>query len=117
NDSGIWEFYSHTHKLHHLDGDESRMLNTKQSVLEEDLKESRAFLQYAFDEDIDAIAYPFGQADDAVVETAEDVGFDYGFSLEEKEMRPDNDPYFIPRILVSEDAFENLVKTWEGFEE
>ena len=39
------------------------------------------------------------------------------FSLEEKAVTPDANDYYIPRILISDDAFEHLIKRWDGFHE
>lgn len=61
------------------------------------------------------MAYPYGQANDKVVEVIRDVGINYGFSLEEKAITADSPPYYLPRVLVSESAFDTLVKDWEGF--
>ena len=44
-------------------------------------------------------------------------GIQYGFTLLEKAVTPDADNYRIPRILVSNDAFETLIKEWDGFDE
>ncbi|SUM67688.1 intercellular adhesion protein B [Staphylococcus saccharolyticus] len=41
----------------------------------------------------------------------------YGFTLQEKAVTPNVDNYKISRILVSNDAFETLVKKWDGFDE
>jgi len=35
--------------------------------------------------------------------------------LEEKAVVPDSDNFYIPRVMVSDDAFNKLVKKWEGF--
>ena len=43
--------------------------------------------------------------------------FNMGFTLQEKAVTPDADNYRIPRILVSNDAFETLIKEWDGFDE
>ncbi|MEN0199236.1 intercellular adhesin biosynthesis polysaccharide N-deacetylase, partial [Staphylococcus aureus] len=45
------------------------------------------------------------------------AGLKYGFSLEEKAVTPNSNDYYIPRILISDDAFEHLIKRWDGFHE
>ena len=40
----------------------------------------------------------------------------YGFTLSEKAVTPNVNNYKIPRILVN-DAFETLIKKWDGFNE
>lgn len=115
-DSGIWEFSTHTHKLHHLDGNDSLMVNTSEENLDEDIRNSINYFNEEFNHDINAIAYPFGQSNDSVVNVMEENDIEYGFSLEEREIRAESHPYYIPRVLVSEDAFDTLVRTWEGFD-
>ncbi|MEZ2028476.1 intercellular adhesin biosynthesis polysaccharide N-deacetylase, partial [Staphylococcus aureus] len=39
------------------------------------------------------------------------------FSLEEKAVTPNSNDYYIPRILISDDTFEHLIKRWDGFHE
>lgn len=45
------------------------------------------------------------------------AGLKYNFSLEEKAVTPNSNDYYIPRILISDDAFEHLIKRWDGFHE
>ena len=45
------------------------------------------------------------------------AGLKYGFSLEEKSSHSNSNDYYIPRILISDDAFEHLIKRWDGFHE
>lgn len=114
-DTGLWEFSTHTHNLHHLDGNTARLLTKNEEEVAVDTEESLDYFESEFnDADINTIAYPFGQANDNATEVFEDNGIEYGFTLEEKEIRPDSNPYYIPRVLISEDAFELLIEDWEG---
>ncbi len=45
------------------------------------------------------------------------AGLKYGFSLEEKQATPTPIIICIPRILISDDAFEHLIKNMDGFHE
>ncbi|MCG7331672.1 intercellular adhesin biosynthesis polysaccharide N-deacetylase [Salinicoccus roseus] len=113
--SGLWEFSTHTHDFHHLDGNTARLLTKNEEEVKADTQASQDYFESEFDgKDINSIAYPFGQANDTAIEVFGDQGIDYGFTLEEKEIRPDSHPYYIPRVLVSEDAFELLIEDWEG---
>lgn len=114
-DTGLWEFSTHTHNFHYLDGNTARLLTKNEEEVAVDTEESLDYFESEFnDADINTIAYPFGQANDNATEVFEDNGIEYGFTLEEKEIRPDSNPYYIPRVLISEDAFELLIEDWEG---
>lgn len=114
--SGLWNFESHTHKMHHIDDNEALILSKSQKEINEDLSKSLNYLDDTFNSRLDMIAYPYGQANDKVTDVLNDLDIQYGFSLEEKAVTPDSPEHYIPRVLVSESAFESLVMKWEGFE-
>ncbi|HEC2148058.1 TPA: intercellular adhesin biosynthesis polysaccharide N-deacetylase [Staphylococcus delphini] len=113
--SGLWTFQSHTHDLHSLEKGDSKMLTVPSKMLKYDLQTSNDYIDQHFNRHETAIAYPYGQIDAQAVKTVRDSGFSYGYTLEEKVMSVDDDNYHIPRILVSEDAFNQLVKKWGAF--
>ncbi len=113
--SGLWTFQSHTHDLHSLEKTKSKMLTVSSKVLKYDLQTSNDYLDQHFNRKETAIAYPYGQVNDEAVETIKDSGISYGYTLEEKAMSVDDNNYYIPRILVSQDAFNELVKKWGAF--
>lgn len=114
--SGLWNFESHTHKMHHIDDNEALILSKSTEEIDEDLTKSLSYLYNNFDSRLDMIAYPYGQANDKVTDALNNQDIQYGFSLEEKAVTPDSPEHYIPRVLVSESAFESLVMKWEGFE-
>lgn len=114
--SGLWKFESHTHKMHHVNDNRAIILSRTPKEINDDLTESMAYLGKTFDSRLDMVAYPYGQANDKVTDVLIDKDIRYGFSLEEKAVTPESPEYYIPRVLVSESAFESLIKQWEGFE-
>ncbi|MBO1199032.1 intercellular adhesin biosynthesis polysaccharide N-deacetylase [Staphylococcus simiae] len=116
--SGLWEFETHTNNLHSLyKNDKSKMLQTSNSKITEDLEKSTDYLTKHFHKPQKTLAYPYGLMNDDKLPALKKAGIKYGFSLEEKAVTPDTDDYFIPRILISDDAFEHLIKRWDGFHE
>nr|WP_275086254.1 polysaccharide deacetylase family protein [Staphylococcus intermedius] len=91
------------------------MLTVSSKVLKHDLRKSNDYIDQHFKRKETSIAYPYGQIDDQAVNAVRDSGISYGYTLEEKAMSVNDDNYHIPRILVSEDAFNQLVKKWGAF--
>lgn len=115
--SGLWEFASHTNDLHLMKGQTSLLVTeAKDKKIDSDINKSTAYIDKELNGDTSALAYPYGQTDDKVVSQLEKgTSIKYGFTLEEKAMKPKDDNYYIPRIMVSDNAFNNLVKEWKGF--
>lgn len=117
--SGLWEFETHTHKLHHLDTkNTSLFVKTETNPLTKDLTDSKDYLDKNMKNSTgEAIAYPYGQIDDHNIKALEAAGIKYGFTLEEEVIEPTDNDYFMPRILINQNSFDRLIKTWEGFNE
>ncbi|MBT2815218.1 intercellular adhesin biosynthesis polysaccharide N-deacetylase [Staphylococcus coagulans] len=113
--SGLWTFQSHTHRLHSLEKQKSKMLTVSANTLKNDLNNSNAFLDQHFHRQEKSIAYPYGHIDEDAITVIQNSGISYGFILEEEAMSVNDDNYRIPRILVSKDAFNQLVKKWGAF--
>ncbi|MCC2070965.1 intercellular adhesin biosynthesis polysaccharide N-deacetylase [Staphylococcus epidermidis] len=117
-ETGLWDFESHTHDLHALKkGNKSKFLDSSQSVASKDIKKSEHYLNKNYPKNERALAYPYGLINDDKIKAMKKNGIQYGFTLQEKAVTPDADNYRIPRILVSNDAFETLIKEWDGFDE
>jgi intercellular adhesin biosynthesis polysaccharide N-deacetylase len=116
-DSGLWEFASHTNQMHDLknNGNDSIMLDKSKAQIEEDMTQSLDYIEDHFEIEETVLAYPYGQANDNMIDAISEIGVDYGFTLEEDIITADSNPYYLPRILVSEAAFDTLIKDWEGF--
>ena len=113
--SGLWSFASHTNKLHTLKRNESMFLSTSNKQKRSDLNESNRYLNKQFNEDNTSIAYPYGQINNKSIKLLKTTKIKYGFTLEDSAVSPSDNNYKIPRILISNNAFQTLVKTWKGF--
>ncbi|RIN84759.1 intercellular adhesin biosynthesis polysaccharide N-deacetylase [Mammaliicoccus sciuri] len=115
--SGLWDFASHTHDMHTMKKDKSKfVLSAEKGNIKQDIYKSTNYIKNELGGNGQAIAYPYGQASDQLVkELDRDTSIKYGFTLEEKAVVPDSDNFYIPRVMVSDDAFNKIVKKWEGF--
>lgn len=116
-ESVIWELDTHTHDLHYMDqqGD-SMLIQTDPQVVFNDLKASTEYIRENYQTTSTAIAYPYGQGNDMTAGVLDELGIDYGFTLEEDVITPESNPHYLPRIMVNNDSFERLIETWKGFE-
>lgn len=113
--SGRWNFSSHSHDLHGLKGKNANMTSVSKNVLTADIQASNAFLKKHFNEDNHSVAYPYGKLNERNIAVLEANGIHYGFTEVDKVIEPTCNNYKIPRILVSRDSFERLIKGWTGF--
>lgn len=118
DDSGLWSFGLHTDDLHYLDQhNDSALLAASDQVVKKDTKKSQDYLdKYLENCRTDAIAYPYGQMNDQTQVSLAEQGVRYGFTLEEKAIHNPINDFYIPRVLVSQESFERLVKSWQGFQ-
>lgn len=118
NRSGLWDFETHTNDMHSLKkGNKSKFLQSSNSAVTQDIKDSEDKLHSMFGKNQDAIAYPYGLIDKSKIKATKNAGMKYGFTLKEQAVSPKVNNYKIPRILVSNDAFDTLIKKWDGFNE
>ncbi|RIM93301.1 intercellular adhesin biosynthesis polysaccharide N-deacetylase, partial [Staphylococcus xylosus] len=45
------------------------------------------------------------------------AGIKYGYTLEDKAITPNDNNYYIPRILMNDDTFNKLIQNWKGFKD
>lgn len=69
-----------------------------------EMQEGRAALEAAAGQRLEAIAYPFGDADARVAAAASAAGFGMGFTTREAPLRPGDDPMLLPRIEVHDES-------------
>ncbi|WP_232183227.1 polysaccharide deacetylase family protein [Mammaliicoccus sciuri] len=114
---GLWDFSSHTHNMYSMKKDISILKSkAKQENIGEDINKSTNHIQRELDGNILAIVYPYGQTNKEVVnQLKKSTSIKYGFTLEEQAIVPTDDNYYLPRILVSTDTFNKVVKKWKGF--
>lgn len=115
--SGFWEFNSHTHDLHSLKKNKSLMVSASNIKLENDIKKSNSYLKKHFSNQNDSIAYPYGQISDKNITSLKNAGIKYGYTLEDKAITPNDNNYYIPRILMNDDTFNKLIQNWKGFKD
>ncbi|MEB6275504.1 intercellular adhesin biosynthesis polysaccharide N-deacetylase [Staphylococcus xylosus] len=115
--SGFWEFNSHTHDLHSLKKNKSLMVSASNIKLENDIKNSNSYLKKHFSNQNDSIAYPYGQISDENITSLKKAGIKYGYTLEDKAITPNDNNYYIPRILMNDDTFNKLIQNWKGFKD
>ncbi|WP_436942150.1 intercellular adhesin biosynthesis polysaccharide N-deacetylase [Staphylococcus xylosus] len=115
--SGFWEFNSHTHDLHSLKKNKSLMVSASNIKLENDIKKSNSYLKKHFSNQNYSIAYPYGQISDENITSLKNAGIKYGYTLEDKAITPNDNNYYIPRILMNDDTFNKLIQNWKGFKD
>ena len=116
--TGLWDFETHTNNLHSLKKEnKSKFLEASNPAATKDIEDSEDELNSKFGKNQHAIAYPYGLINNSKIQASKDAGMKYGFTLSEKAVTPNVNNYKIPRILVSNDAFETLIKKWDGFNE
>ncbi|WP_129599589.1 polysaccharide deacetylase family protein [Anaerophilus nitritogenes] len=91
----VFEFASHTHKMHAVDEyDQSYLVSkTKEEVIK-DLKKSMELL------DTKAIAYPYGQYSIETLRTLKEVGFELGFTIWSGKVKKGDHPFILNRISI-----------------
>ncbi|WP_323703743.1 intercellular adhesin biosynthesis polysaccharide N-deacetylase [Mammaliicoccus sp. Dog046] len=116
-DSGLWEFASHTDRVHTMKKTTSMLIKrAEKGDVSSDIENSVKYIDQNLDGNVEALAYPYGQVNDKVVDQLKkETSIKYGFTLEEKAITPKDNNYYIPRVMVSDNAFNRLVKNWKGF--
>ncbi|ARJ14994.1 intercellular adhesin biosynthesis polysaccharide N-deacetylase [Staphylococcus lugdunensis] len=116
NHSKYWTFSSHTDNLHSLTKDRKAiMTSTPDDKLKDDIVKSNLFIHKQFHKNNDSIAYPYGEVSNQNIKVLKKEGIRYGYTLEDKTVKPSENNYRIPRVLMNEDAFNKLIKKWDGF--
>lgn len=116
--SGIWSFSSHTNDLHTLNADgNSKLIHTSNKALTTDLKKSNRYLKQELGINNQSLAYPYGQTKDSKINAIKQGDIKYAYTLEENAITPDDDDYYLPRILINKDSFNHIIKKWEAFQQ
>ncbi|UQW81677.1 intercellular adhesin biosynthesis polysaccharide N-deacetylase [Staphylococcus edaphicus] len=113
--SGLWEFRSHTSNLHQFNKNTSAMTETNTFNLSKDIKQSNDYLKKHLSEKNHSLAYPYGQISDQNIKAFKQADIKYGYTLEDSAVTPKDNNYYIPRILINDDAFDELIRNWKGF--
>lgn len=115
--SGLWEFKSHTSNLHQLNKNQSAMTEASTLHLTKDIQHSNRYLKKHFHEDNRSLAYPYGQVSPQNIKAFKQADIKYGYTLEDSAVTPKDNNYYIPRILINDDSFNELIRNWKGFKD
>lgn len=113
-DSGLADAGSHSYDLHYLEGEAPSFFEpANYGAFVQDLVKSRETIESNLTgvEVLD-YAYPFGEGKAELAELIRDNGFRTAFILAPRVIDPDNDPYWMNRILVDPKVFEEVVLPW-----
>lgn len=112
-ESGLADFGSHTHDFHYIqEGLATFRDPNNHEAFAKDLQMSRDTLQAELGVTTTAIAYPFGETDDAVTALIERAGYSEAFILSPNPITNENSPFFINRYLLDSHVFEGFVKPY-----
>lgn len=113
-DSGLTDVGTHSYDMHYLEGEAPSFFEpANYEAFVQDLVKSRETIESNLTgvEVLD-YAYPFGEGKAELAELIRDNGFRTAFILAPRVIDPDNDPYWMNRILVDPKIFEAVVLPW-----
>jgi len=91
----IFEYASHTHNLHYLnEKNESALLASSYEIISVDLLKSKDLLKTT------SIAYPYGKYSDKTIQIVKELGFSMGFTVNDGDVKPDDDIYQLKRHVI-----------------
>ena len=103
----VFEYAHHSHDMHHLEGENSLLVESCQVTLREDLRSSHSLLKSPY------FAYSYGHMDCGVIEILQDKDYRMAFSTWEAMVRPGDDLFRIGRFgityHVSFSQFQSIV--------
>lgn len=112
-ESGLVSFGSHTYDMHYLEDDKAIFLEEDMyDEFYEDIKKSKEVIEENLDVKITSIAYPFGNANEGIVEKVRQAGFENAFILAPYPLNSENDAYYQNRYLVDRYIFYKIFKDW-----
>ena len=92
---------SHTHTHMILD-------NADEIQITQELRESKEILEKRLERPVTEFCYPNARYDSVSRNLVATAGYDRAFCIDNRRVRPNNDPYLIPRFLVYEDLCGDL---------
>lgn len=106
----VFEIGSHSHQMHHFNEERVAHLITRPyEEAKADLEQTLPIL-----DEIRAIAYPFGQYDERLLEIVAELDFDLGFTTKVKHVRPGDPPYELGRKGMNDDVTIEEFKAFVG---
>ncbi|QNF29939.1 polysaccharide deacetylase family protein [Metabacillus elymi] len=83
-----------------------------QKKFEKDLHLSKKTIEKKLNVKVKDFAYPYGNGRDDLADLIHRNGFESAYILAPRSITADNDKYWINRILVNDEVFENIVDKW-----
>ncbi|MGP3593586.1 polysaccharide deacetylase family protein [Vagococcus sp. WN89Y] len=98
--SDVFDFQSHTHFLHRVDGKRQPILlgNTYHNILFDFERSRRALAQ--FNPHVLYLSYPFGGYNDKAVKAANEAGFHLAVTTVRGKVKPGDNPFLLRRLYV-----------------
>ncbi|HFZ8995080.1 TPA: polysaccharide deacetylase family protein [Citrobacter freundii] len=107
--SDVFDFQSHTHFLHRVDGHRRPVLLSRSyhNILFDFEHSRRALAQ--FNPHVDFLSYPFGGYNAAAVKAAKDAGFQMAVTTVKGKVRPGDNPFLLKRLyILRTDSLETM---------
>lgn len=97
---GVIEVNSLTHNMYKFEGEAYRIIRTRPSEIIKDLKISRQLIKILVEKEADALAYPHGIYNDAIITYAKQAGFTLGFTTKRGYINPGDNTMTLKRNFV-----------------
>ncbi|WP_040204098.1 polysaccharide deacetylase family protein [Neobacillus jeddahensis] len=112
-DSELVTVGSHTFDMHKLVGDEPIFFKkTNLQAFEKDLLLSKKTIEGHLGVTVADFAYPYGNGREDLAAVIQRCGFKSAYILAPRSITADNDRYWMNRILVNDEVFEEIVTGW-----
>ena len=104
NSKDVFEFASHTHKMHEKEDGRAYLLLKPQNDIKNDLTESLKYVDKPF------LAYPYGRYTKSLLPIVEESGFKMAFATKKGKVKTGDNPYCINRYGIKEKYSLNKFK-------
>ncbi|TDL76092.1 polysaccharide deacetylase family protein [Peribacillus frigoritolerans] len=112
-ESGLATIGSHTFNMHELENNEPIFFQNKRiKEFEEDLILSKSTIKRNLSMNVKHFAYPYGNGKVETAAVIQEEGFKSASILAPRSITSENDPYWLNRILVDQEVFDDIVNSW-----
>nr|WP_300090194.1 polysaccharide deacetylase family protein [Sedimentibacter sp.] len=112
-DSGLVHFGSHTYDMHYLEDNQAGFLEEEMyEEFKSDIEKSREVIKKELGIEVTSLAYPFGDASEAVAKSVIEAGFKSAYILSPHPVDSVSNAYYQCRYLVNRDNFNKIVVPW-----
>lgn len=99
--------------MHKLVGEEPIFfLKSNLQAFEKDLLLSKKTIEKNLGVQVEDFAYPYGNGKDELATVIHKSGLKSAYILAPRSITPDNDRYWMNRILVNDEVFKTIVTKW-----